>query len=296
MDAAAFRRELEQRLAIRAAGDEAEFQLDRERIVVDRLLARLVQIAPGKWSVTGPFALDLKFNHCSRLLRPLEIEWRTDFYEGFREAPALLESEDLGDHFEFRLERSGMGVTGRKVVSRFTAHASLAGEPFASAEIVFHLRYGKLSTEPVHSYDIIGFAGIEPVELTAVLLELQVAEMFHGYARSADGELGLISAQNLVDLREVCMRSRFRAVTLRGALDAVFDLKGLDEWPLELPRPGGDDGVSETDEETFCGVAERAGTPTDLDEALDAVAALFDPILVDEVTVGVWDTDLQAWD
>lgn len=296
LDAAAFRSELEQRLDIRAAGDEAALQLDRERVVADRLLARLVRIAPGRWSVTGPFALDLKFNHCSRLARPIEIEWRVDRYEGFQEIPVLLQGENLGDHFQFRLERSGMGMIGRRVFSNFTAHASLAGEPFASVEIALHLRYGEISTEPVHGYDILGFAGIEPDEFSAVLLELRVAEMLQCYAASADDELGLTQAQNLVDLYEVGSRTHFQALSLRDAIDAIFDLSGSGERPLGLPRPGGSAGVSEADAETFYEVAERAGTPTDLDAALDAVAALFDPILVGKVTVGVWDAHRQAWE
>ena len=294
-DAAAFREDLEQSLEDRAGGDEAALAFDRERVVVDRLLARLVAIAPDQWSVTGPFALDLKFLHCARIIPELEIEWRVDRHSKFRQAPHEMVSHDVGDLFEFRLEQSGMGVTGRWAFSRFDAHAFLAGELFETVRIAFHLRYGEISTEPLHTYDLLEFAGIEPVEVAAVLLEIRVAEMLHDYANRDDGELGIFRAADLIDLGEIASRTHFHAFTLREAIRGIFELHKTHPVPESLPRPGGDDAESGDDAETFRGIAERAGAPTNLGDTYEAVAALFDPILSGEVTMGAWDAYRRCW-
>jgi hypothetical protein len=58
-DAAAFRMALEQRLRDQAS-DGASLARDRKRVAFDRLLARLVTVAEGRWVLKGGFALDLR--------------------------------------------------------------------------------------------------------------------------------------------------------------------------------------------------------------------------------------------
>jgi hypothetical protein len=62
----AFRQALEQRLKIRAAGQEARLVRDRKRVAFDRLLARLAATAPDRWLLKGGFALDLRLATDSR--------------------------------------------------------------------------------------------------------------------------------------------------------------------------------------------------------------------------------------
>jgi hypothetical protein len=59
-DATAFRQALEERLKTRAQGDGARLARDRKRVVFDRLLARLLAVAPGQWLLKGGFALELR--------------------------------------------------------------------------------------------------------------------------------------------------------------------------------------------------------------------------------------------
>ncbi len=68
-DAAAFRQALEQRLKDRAGGDGARLARDRERVAFDRLLARLLAVAPGQWLLKGGFALDLRLATRARSTR-----------------------------------------------------------------------------------------------------------------------------------------------------------------------------------------------------------------------------------
>lgn len=289
-DVPAFRDDLEQRLNDRARGNDVALTLERERVVVDRLLARLVAVAPDQWSVTGPFALDMKFIHCVRIIPTLEIEWRGDLPSKFNQAFHEMASHDAGDPFEFRLEQSGMGVTGRKIFNSFDAHALLAGEIFETVRIAFHLRYGRISTEVLQTYDLLEFAGIEPVEVTAILLEIRVAEMLYRYTKRGDGELGISSAEDLVDLGEIASRTHFQAFTLGEAIRMTFEKHKAHSVPESLPRP------SEEGAETFQMVAERAAVPIGLEDTYQSVAALFDPILSGDVTAGVWDAYRQCWE
>lgn len=70
-DAAAFRQALEQRLRARAAGNGARIARDRKRVALDRLLARLNEVAPGAWLLKGGFALDLRLADRARATRVL---------------------------------------------------------------------------------------------------------------------------------------------------------------------------------------------------------------------------------
>jgi hypothetical protein len=263
--------------------------------VVDRLLARLVAIAPGQWSVTGPFALDLTFLHCVRILPELEIEWRADRYSKFRQAPQEMVSHDAGDPFEFQLEQGRAVMTGGMMINGFEAHAFLDGEQFETVRIAFYLRYGEISTESLHTYDLLEFAGIEPVEVAAILLEIRVAEMLHDYTDLDGGDLGISRAADLVDLGEIASRTHFHAFTLREAIHGIFELHKTHPVPESLPRPGGEGAESGDDAETFREIAERVGAPTGLDDTYEEVAALFDPILSGGVTSGVWDAYRQCW-
>jgi hypothetical protein len=289
-DAGSFRADLERRLEERAGRDKFALALNRERVVVDRLLPRLLAVAPGQWSVTGPFALDLKFLHCTRVISKLEIEWRVDRREKFPLAPYEMADHYLGDFFEFELSRSGMGMTGKELFTGFDAHALLAGDLFETVRIDFHLRYGEISTEPLQTYDLLEFAGMEPVEVPGVLLELRVAEMLCEYVKRG-GKLGISQMTDLIDLGEIASRTHFQAFTLREAIREAFELHKLHPVPESLPRP-----VAEEDEvETFRGIAERVGAPTDHEGIFEEVAALFDPILSGEVKMGVWDAYRRCW-
>lgn len=59
-DATAFRLALEQRLNEGAAGDDTRIAEARKQVVIERVLARLHNVAPGDWILVGgfPFSCD----------------------------------------------------------------------------------------------------------------------------------------------------------------------------------------------------------------------------------------------
>jgi predicted nucleotidyltransferase component of viral defense system len=105
-DASGFRMALEQRLKVRAARDGARLARDRKRVVFDRLLARLLTVAEGRWLLKGGFALDLRLAARARSTKDIDIEWRAGEGELL---DRLLDAADcdVGDFFVFSIERAG---------------------------------------------------------------------------------------------------------------------------------------------------------------------------------------------
>jgi len=128
-DAGAFRMALEQRLKDRAGGDGARLARDRKRVAFDRLLARLLTVAEGRWLLKGGFALDLRLAARARATKDIDIEWRAEEGE-------LLDSlvdaadHDADDFFVFSIERAGVPEDRLGGSHRFRVTASLAGREF----------------------------------------------------------------------------------------------------------------------------------------------------------------------
>jgi hypothetical protein len=122
--------------------------LDRLRKLVafDRDLARLVAVAPDRWVLKGGVALDLRLRDRARTTVDLDLGRRDN------EAAAMLdfraaEVVDIGDYFEFTVERSPhldqADVAG---AVRYRAHAALDGRVFE--EFVVDVAFGDSEFQP----------------------------------------------------------------------------------------------------------------------------------------------------
>lgn len=287
-DATAFRQDLEQRLEERAGGDKVRFARACADVVFERLLVRFLAVVPGQWSLAGDFALDLRLAGRVRKGRSLNIEWPVGGHSEFREVPFKIARHDPGDLFELELEQSGMGVSGGSAWSHTGVHAFLAGRPFSTVSLEIALRYGQLPTEPVRTDGLLGFAGIEPVEVNAVLLEMQAAEMFYEYCRECETGLNPTRADGLLDIGLIAGRDGLDAANLRGAIDGIFAHKEV-EPPTSLPNP------FEGWAEPLRQMAQSAGPPAAYLAGYDSATALFDPVLSGEVVEGAWDAGRQRW-
>ena len=288
-DAAAFRTALEQRLKDRAAGDGARLARDRKRVAFDRLLARLLGVAEGRWLLKGGFALDLRLAARARSTKDVDIEWRAEEGELL---DTLLDAAgyDTGDFFVFAIERAGVPEDRLGGSHRFRVSASLAGRPFETFLLDVGLRSDdSISTETLRTDDLLGFAGIEPVEVEAVPLELQVAEKLHAYTRTYEGRRTSTRTKDLVDLALIAELSTLDAAALRSEIETIFNLRGTHTAPTTLPLPP-------TDWQTpFHRLAEEVGVPADLRTGHHDAAALLDPILDGEITAGRWDARQRQW-
>ena len=102
-DAAAFRDALEQRLNNRSREVRTSLARLRKQVVFDRLLARLVQVAPGRWVLKGALALDFRLGRRARATKDMDLG-RSDEEESATADLIAAASADLGDFFSFSVE------------------------------------------------------------------------------------------------------------------------------------------------------------------------------------------------
>lgn len=276
-DAAAFRQGLEQRFAARCDGDGARIARERKRLAFDRLLARLVAVAPGRWLLKGGFALDLRLLARARSTKDVDIEWR-DREEGLVDALLDAASHDPGDFFVFGVERAGVPPDRLGGSHRFRVSVSLAGRPVESflLDVGFRSDDG-LTTQKLRTDGFLEFAGIGAVEVDAVSLELQAAEKLHAYTRIYEGGRPSTRVKDLVDLVLLAERAHPDAARLRSEIETIFALRATHELPRAFPAPPDEWAVP------FRRLAEEVDLSPNLAAGYRAAAGFFDPILSGEV-------------
>jgi Nucleotidyl transferase AbiEii toxin, Type IV TA system len=174
----AFRDALETRLRA-ASRDQLALMRLRKTIVFDRLLARLLQVAPDQWVVKGGFALDLRLGDRALATKDLDLA-RLDDEAGtladFRAAQRI----DLGDFFAFNIERqSDLDELEGGVAIRFHVTAILGARTFEQVTVDIGFGGWELGAlEFLQGANLLGFAGLAPILVPAITLEQQLARRF----------------------------------------------------------------------------------------------------------------------
>jgi predicted nucleotidyltransferase component of viral defense system len=236
-DGGSFRQALEQRLKTRAGEDGASLARDRKRVAFDRLLARLATIAPDSWLLKGGFALDLRLAERARATKDVDLDWQAAEAELL---DALLEAAewDAADFFAFNIERTGSPQDRLGGSHRFRVAATLGGRPFETFLLDIGLRPEPIAgIETLKTPDLLSFAGIEPVTVRVVPLELQIAEKLHAYTRTHENNRPSTRTKDLVDLSLIAELSTLDAARLREAIDTTFASRITDQLPSSLPPP-----------------------------------------------------------
>jgi hypothetical protein len=287
--AAAFRRALEDRLKLLAGSDSARLARDRKRIVFDRLLARLVTVAPTAWVLKGGFALDLRLADRARTTKDIDLAWRAEEGELL---DALLDAaaRRLDDFFDFSLERADTTADALGETHRFRVTASLAGRPFEYFVLDVGTQEGPLPNEDlIATTDLLGFAGIPPVTVPTLPLATQTAEKLHAYTRTYQGGRGSTRTKDLLDLALIAHSFPLDAAELRGEIDAVFTRRMTHDVPGILPAPPPSWRLP------YQRLAITVGLDPDLDVGHASAAAMLDPVLRRDVDAGSWDHNSHAW-
>jgi hypothetical protein len=287
-NAEAFRGDLERRLENRAEGDKWRLVVAQRDVAFDRLLARMVAVVPGQWSLAGERALVMRFPERPRNSWNLDIEWPNETYGALDDVPSLVMAHDAGDFFEVGMRQAGGGVTGRESWQRFDVEVSLAGRPFSTISLTLRLYYAPLPTELLLGEDTLGFADVPCVTVATMLLEIQAAEMLRSYISECASGFNPADLDGIRDLALVAAQSGLDADILGAVLRVVFARAGS-ELPQRMPDPF--EGWSEPMRQ----MAVKAGQPVDFLPGYDGVVALFDPLLSGEVVEGTWDAARQSW-
>jgi len=287
-DAAAFRMALEQQLKD-GASDGSALSRDRKRVAFDRLLVRLQAVAEDRWVLKGGFALDLRLAARARSTKDVDIEWRAE--EG-EMADTMLDAaeHDAGDFFVLAIERTGTPADRLGGAHRFRVSASLASRPFETFLLDVGLRTSEAAgVETLRTDDLLAFAGIEPIRIPAVPLELQIAEKLHAYTQTYEGGRGSTRVKDLVDLALIAELSSLDATALRQEIDWIFGRRETHSAPRALPSPPPEWALP------YGRLAEEVGISADLAAGHREAAAMLDPVLGEEITEGQWSPAGRAW-
>jgi predicted nucleotidyltransferase component of viral defense system len=183
--AGSFRSALEERLRTVASQTNLPVLRLRKLVVFDRLLARLLTVAPDRWLLKGGLALNLRLGARTRTTKDMDLARRDD--EATATADLLAaQSIDLGDYFVFAIERTAkLDAMLEGATVRYHVAAELAGRAFE--DVIIDVGFGDPLAAPpdlLHGPDLLSFAGIVPTTIPAVSLDQQIAEKVHAYART----------------------------------------------------------------------------------------------------------------
>lgn len=289
--ASAFRTALEQRLLTAARQTNVPVVRLRKLVVFERLLARLIVVSQGRWILKGALALDFRLSSGFRTTQDMDLVRSDD--EGSATADFIAaQVVDLQDHFSFVVQRTArLDAATEGAAVRYHAHAELAGRTFE--DVIVDVGFGDpLVTAPdlVTGPGLLGFAGIDPIEVPVLPVEQQIAEKVHAYTRQYIGGRHSSRVKDLVDLVLIRSHVALQARSLRFALLTVFEHRGSHRLPAKLPLPPPEWGPP------YRKMASLVGLSPELWDGHRLAAAFLDPVLDGSVSDGAyWYPDAGIW-
>ncbi len=259
-------------------------------VVFERVLARLVSVAPGRWLLKGGVALEYRLGYRARTTRDIDLG-RNDTEEAAIGDLWAAQAYDAGDYFVFDVRRTEQFDAADDVdgAVRFHIDAELAGRRFDS--VILDIGFGDAELfEPARLTPppLLAFADIRPPEIPVLPVELHVAEKVHAYTRLYQTGPST-RVKDLIDLVLLLETEPFVASRLREALEGTFSVRGTHELPNSFPAP------PERWRRPYNQLATDVGLDRDLDAAHHRAALFLDPVLTGEVTDGTWDPSAETW-
>jgi hypothetical protein len=263
----------------------------RKEVAFDRLLARLVAVAPDRWILKGALALDYRFGDRARTTRDVDLATAGDEATAIADLLAA-QTLDLGDFFSFAIERSRtLDRVNEGAAIRYHVSAELAGRIFD--EFVLDVGFdppADLEPDRLQGPDLLAFAGIDAVVVSALPLEEAVAEKIHAYTRSyGDRKLASTRVKDLVDIVLIASEASLDAQRLREALAATFNRRATHPLPRHLPDPAADWRVP------YGRMCRDIGLDPDLRAGHALATRLVDPVLAGTIDRGTWNPAEASW-
>lgn len=287
----AFRAALEQRLLTMAQQTGVPLVRLRKLVVFDRLMARMMVVAPNRWVIKGAAALLFRVGAKFRTTKDLDLG-RQDNEEAATADFLAAQSVDLGDYFTFIVERTkklDAALEGAAV--RYHVIAELAGRLFE--DVTVDVGFGDppvTDPELVRGPELLSFADIPPAEVPALPLEQHVAEKVHAYSRTYAGGRPSTRVKDLIDLVMMSALFNFQAGRVRRALQAVFAARSTHTLSASLPPPATQWRAA------YRKMAGEVGLDEDLLVGYERARAFLDPILSGSVPDGAqWNPAQHSW-
>lgn len=210
-----------------------------KRVAMERFLARIAVHFGERALLKGGYALELRLAR-ARSTKDLDLALLEiaagEALEALRDAGEL----DLGDYFHYRIERNRRGTPqgAPEGGERLTVVPELGGRPFRP----FPLDVGVGDALPTGHDRLRGgidlaFAGLAPLEVPAVPVEVHLAEKLHALSfPRPDGRVNT-RVKDLVDVMLLIEEGLPRLELLRTAVAATFERRGSHPLPerFELP-------------------------------------------------------------
>ncbi|MGI8475829.1 MAG: nucleotidyl transferase AbiEii/AbiGii toxin family protein [Thermomicrobiales bacterium] len=269
---AAFRTALEARIAMIAKGDPSRsIPRLRKMVVFDRLLARLLIVAPEGWSLKGGVALEFRLGSRARVTADLDLSATSGGAPSLQDF-LLAADLDVGDFFRFSISQDKRAGEDSSV--RYHVDATIAGRRFESVA----LDVGATESldgrdELITGTDLLGFAGMAPIRVPILPLEQHVAEKLHAYTRKYSGGRMSSRVKDLIDIVLIQGSFSMSAGALRRSLETTFDQRATHATPKNLPVPPSDW------EEPYKVLAEQVGLEPNLSDGFRVAADFLDPVL-----------------
>lgn len=284
---AAFRAAVDARLRNRARQLGVAAFIVRRQVALERLVARLMKSAPGRWALKGGLGLETRLGEYARP----SVDLDADHARGAAAAREDLQravAEDLGDNFAFAIAGSEELKAGDvSLAVRYRIECSVGGTPFEPLQVDVSVAPPEpWDAEPARRPGLLADLGLGPVDVLVVPLERQIAEKIHAYTRQYDGST--TRAKDLVDFVIIRQHARVDAQRLKDAIQRTFSRRGTHSTPESVPPPSPELAVAYRREATAVKVT------TSLKEAHGLTAEWLDPVLACTGR-GSWDPGKAQW-
>lgn len=285
---AAFRTAIDNRLRSYARKVGVPVQVVRRQAALERLMARLAHVAPGRWALKGGLALETRLPEHARASMDMDIDHVLGALAA-RQDLMRAAAQDLDDLFSFAILRTeDVQEGGRPLALRYRFEASVAGIAFEHVQVdVTTLPPELWEVEAAQRRGLLSDVGLGAIEVLLVSLERQVAEKVHAYTRRYDGESTRV--RDLVDLVIIRMFESVDARRLRNEIASTFARRGTHPVPDELPAPPADWARAYAEE------AKAVGIPPGLAHGHRLVAATWLNPVLQGTAMGAWQPMREAW-
>lgn len=278
--ARSFRQALEDRL--RSNYPHHKIPRLRKMIAFERFMARL----DARWILKGGYALQLRTDK-ARTTQDIDLlAWQISQDQI---AEAILEEvhQDMGDYFEFFIERSDLDINLGSAI-RFRVTARVAGRSFER----FHIDIGHDDpiVEPVEYLTppaYLAFAGIQTMPIPCYPVTQHIAEKLHALVRPRPVETSRV--KDLVDiLLFACMDGDLQAERLYAAIESVFE-----SFENAVPTQLGQ--IPSSWRVKFNQFTKNLDLPfSHFDEAVEAAQSFINPVL-GGIRDGTWHPESWKW-
>lgn len=254
----------------------------RKMIAFERFMAHL----DDRWILKGGYALQLR-TESARTTQDIDLLAQHITQEEVAETLLEMLHQDLGDHFEFYMERTNPDTNFGSTI-RFRVIARLAGRVFERFHI--DVGFGDPIVEPIEYLvppTYLSFAEIPISPIPCYPVTQHLAEKLHALVRPRPVETSRVK-----DYVDILLFASFdddlHAEHLTAAIQAVFETRG-DPVPNQL------DQIPGSWHAKYDQFAKNLDLPfSEFDEAIQGAQSFINPIL-NRTANGNWDPESWTW-